>query len=103
MLEIGKLKVVELREELSKRGLKTAGRKAELAARLQEAIDAEDGGSAQPASEANPTEEAPEEAADPVSSSKKRVAEDDDEETAVKAEPDVAKGLACTVLHLISF
>lgn len=40
---IAALKVVELREELSKRGLKTSGLKAVLVERLQQAMDAEKG------------------------------------------------------------
>ena len=38
---LAELKVVELRAELSKRGLPTTGNKAELVARLQQAVEAE--------------------------------------------------------------
>lgn len=42
-LEPSKLKVTELKEELENRGLETAGRKAELVARLEAALKAESG------------------------------------------------------------
>lgn len=43
-LDPSKLKVVELRQELSARGLDTKGVKAVLVARLQEALNAEANG-----------------------------------------------------------
>ncbi len=42
-IEPAKLKVVELRTELENRGLETEGKKAELVARLEDALKAESG------------------------------------------------------------
>lgn len=43
MMDLGKLKVVELRGELSKRGLDTKGNKPVLIERLRKALDQETG------------------------------------------------------------
>lgn len=57
-LDVKRLKVAELRQELQERGLETRGLKADLAQRLQEALDAEmlndeaGGDEARPASKA---------------------------------------------------
>lgn len=42
-LEPSKMKVGDLREELEKRGLETSGKKAELVARLEDALKGESG------------------------------------------------------------
>jgi hypothetical protein len=51
-MDVSKLKVAELKEELLKRGLDTSGLKADLAERLTEAIAGE--GTAAPAAAAAP-------------------------------------------------
>ena len=43
-LEPSKMKVAELKEELTKRGLEISGKKADLMARLEEAMELEDDG-----------------------------------------------------------
>ena len=59
-MDIKKLKVPELKEKLSERGLSTAGKKDELVARLESAIADEAAASAEPAAEeAAPVEAEP--------------------------------------------
>jgi hypothetical protein len=53
--DLSKLRVVDLREELTKRNLPTKGKKDELIARLQEALDQEGGSNAEDAPKAAET------------------------------------------------
>ncbi|XP_067831762.1 heterogeneous nuclear ribonucleoprotein U-like protein 2 [Heptranchias perlo] len=103
-LDVKKLKVAELRQELQERGLDTRGLKAELAQRLQEALDAEllseeagEGGD-----EARPTkaydEEAGEDEDDQLLAEEEEEEDEDDEEedeeaaVAAAARPEGGEG-----------
>ena len=82
-----KLTVAQLKVELKKRGLKCSGRKAELEARLEEALDAE-GAAAEPEAEAEEEDGFVDEPGDFVAAPSAAADQEPAPETQAQAQPD---------------